>query len=149
MGCDIHGIVEFKKTYSHRWDGLMDLRPLLGRNYALFSILANVRNDRKKRLDHFPITDLPDDLSDETKEQMDYWKDDGHSYNCLHIDDLGMIKGHEYYFQELKDVQEGDMIIPVWEYIQYEWKLLMSFLRTLKEKGDGIEDIRIIFWFDN
>lgn len=90
MGCDIHMIVEVRKSAKEPWRPVS--RPGYGdRNYDLFAILANVRN----RHGFEPIAEprgLPDDISHEDNWAMDedgerVWLGD-HSYTWLTLAEI-------------------------------------------------------------
>lgn len=107
MGCDIHVYTEVKKNvdgktkwvcsdhfkknsyygtdeYEKEWDvcNIYD-----DRNYALFAILADVRNYG----DNKPITEpkgLPKDCCQETKAEYERWDGDGHSHSWYTLKEL-------------------------------------------------------------
>lgn len=57
------------------------------RNYELFALLAGVRNYN----DYpplFPCRGIPEDCSDEVKEERDYWEGDAHSWTYFTLGDL-------------------------------------------------------------
>ena len=103
MGCDIHlfceikvdegkwkGLVEATQEYQDEdWLSFRNIGPNYdGRNYNLFSILANVRNGYGfagcDTGDGFVPIDkprgLPDDVSGIIKQSSDQWGLDGHSF---------------------------------------------------------------------
>ncbi len=101
MGCDIHIHVERKN--GDGWEHVMDdnwpddvgyddykntpAYILSGRNYALFSVLADVRNYDGIR----PIAEprgVPDDATKETKDHAGSWEGDGHSYSWALLREL-------------------------------------------------------------
>jgi hypothetical protein len=108
MGCDIHLHVERRTDAG--WeripsdgdgdgegDNLWDTRHWYsGRNYKLFAILADVRNNygfagtyTGERLN--PITSprgLPADVSREVQEESDYWDCDGHDHSYLTVAEI-------------------------------------------------------------
>lgn len=110
MGCDIHCFAEVKKNGnwekvgsvfkdpSYDWykENYKELpyyvkeftdSPYDGRNYALFSMLANVRN----HYDIVPISNpkgLPDDISNDVKAEYAIWHDDSHSRSWLTVREL-------------------------------------------------------------
>jgi len=111
MGCDIHLHYEIKKGNKWKYiDWKKDLQsedkdyytelfnhPLyVGRNYDLFSILANVRNGYGfagcKTSGGFAPIDfprgLPDDISDMVKEEAEHWEGDAHSHSWLYLQEL-------------------------------------------------------------
>lgn len=97
MGCDIHMNAEVRdesgnwqllipKTEDSEWDYWEDtISP--GRNYYLFSLLADVRNYN----DLEPLSvarGLPADISDAGKEFMNYYDSDGHSHSYFTLAEL-------------------------------------------------------------
>lgn len=113
MGCDIHLVVE-KRGENGEWvraesmgqpwwvkDGSQLEEPVRqewyrGRNYALFAMLAGVRNypglDYKSNKQLLtPIAEprgLPADVTEETKKYSDEWGIDGHSHSWLTLEEL-------------------------------------------------------------
>lgn len=105
MGCDIHLFVE--KKVNGKWESAdkwskdedgeergMELRTVdyddkfyRGRNYELFAILADVRNDSEI----VPIKKprgVPKNISPEVKDEINKWKGDGHSHSYFTIAEL-------------------------------------------------------------
>lgn len=102
MGCDIHMYVE-KRNNNGCWDiikteddGNELLEPYDGRNYNLFSILANVRNGRgfagcRTGEGFNQISSprgIPIDASDEYVSVASEWGCDGHSHSYLTLKEL-------------------------------------------------------------
>jgi hypothetical protein len=108
MGCDIHLYVEAKKN--GKWEAIdkwqtdsdgyfcvpYEERFYTGRNYNLFSILADVRNGYgfagSDTGDGFkPISSPkgnPSDISEQVKAESDKWGSDGHSHSFLTLKEL-------------------------------------------------------------
>ena len=108
MGCDIHVYAEAKKDgkwesvdkwvdeYGEGPDAKYDSRLYTGRNYVLFSFLADVRNghgfagvDTGDRIE--PICapkGVPDDCDARIAKACDDWGCDGHSHSWLTIGEL-------------------------------------------------------------
>jgi hypothetical protein len=90
MGCDIHIWTEIQAK-DGSWDLLESKEAYDGRNYGLFSILANVRNGYGAAGcdtgDGFvPISmpkGIPEDASDFYKSEVSKWGIDGHSHSFL------------------------------------------------------------------
>jgi len=104
MGCDIHCFAE--KKVNGKWEKLNGFKgmyydpesdyfkherfkfsdePYEGRNYNLFGFLAGVRTDIP------PIAGprgIPEDLSDEIKDEYDKWDNDAHSSSHLYLSEL-------------------------------------------------------------
>lgn len=111
MGCDIHFFVEVKKDgkwgSADHWEVDTDYDPPAfkvpyvkrfydGRNYNLFSILADVRNGRGfagvKTGDGFvPIAapkGIPEDVSERVAAEAEAWDGDGHSHSWLTLREI-------------------------------------------------------------
>jgi len=128
MGCDIHGWVEVK-IYDW-WFGIIKIDHLVERNYTIFACLADVRNYDCV----IPISKpkgLPKDISDEAKEDVEFWGIDGHSHSWLAWEE---IKKYDW-----KSIERG---------IPPGWKILFNFMKRLA-KEYGKENLRLVFWFDN
>ena len=86
MGCDIHTHVEIKKK--NKWIHIDEVPEEFEiRNYSTFSILAGVRSSFNVK----PISEpkgIPEDVSKETKESIEWWNGDGHSHSYLTLKEL-------------------------------------------------------------
>lgn len=147
MGCDIHAHLEVKinGTWYHA------TMPRIQRSYSLFSRMANVRNVTKNDPGYIePISEprgLPSDITFLTKFHSDYMDSDGHSHSYLNCKELSELI--EWYDNKKKDYLNG-------EYFSWEMDKL-GFLfgngwNVQKYPNDfpkGVEDTRIVFWFDN
>jgi|SRR5882672_1565310 len=141
MGCDIHLYAEIKqdgkwvsadKWSADPWDDgdaqcveiKWNDRLYNGRNYALFGVLAGVR-DRSQLLISRP-RGLPKDISLEVRKRSDDYGSDGHSHSWLTLAEL-----LAYDWSECERI-EG-------------WRQALSKLQKL---GDP-NAVRIVFFFDN
>lgn len=98
MGCDIHGFIEGNLGYGmdpHEknpkykyWHCLGDIP--LGRNYEIFAVLGNVRNEgnipfigenRFNDLEHEPMSEAFQDLCKK-------WNEDGHSHSYVTLEEM-------------------------------------------------------------
>lgn len=166
MGCDIHMHVEYKQydIVNSKWlcgdyftlDSRSTLenpnyifQDLYGyRNYGLFAILADVRNDGSVTCIDRP-RGLPDDVSDFVKKNYEDWGMDAHSCSYFTLHELLEF----YYDQYDPSVDDGgfkNLIDKIKEradelYIIYDfmWKQNYNRAYALSDK------IRIVFWFDN
>jgi len=163
LGCDIHMYVERKvgnkwemiknqfpdpyhwdNRYTRfnnitlcQWDdSLNSIRvhgPYVYSNYNFFSILADVRNE--KRGGEFyrePISvpkGVPDGVSVGIQAEIDYWVGDGHSHSYFTLAELNSVDWDKYDYSDV-----GTFISEV-----------MPVLNTF---GDP-DEVRIVFWFDN
>lgn len=102
-----------------------------GRNYHLFGVLADVRFDCPK-----PIAagrGLPDNLSEEVKNEYKSWGGDAHSCTWASLTEL--VNADWDYYDSL--VEKGAL-----DYFK-------GVLNTLKEISNNTDNVRCVFWFDN
>lgn len=94
MGCDIHTHVEIKKE--NKWLHIDEVPEEFDRrNYSIFSILAGVRSSFNIK----PISEpkgIPEDISRETKENIEEWNGDGHSHSYLTLKELDTFDYTDY-----------------------------------------------------
>lgn len=83
MGCDIHAT--FEKYVDGNWIQFGDDSMYIGRNYLLFSILADVRNYFH---DIMPISKPKGFPKDYNGDLLDVWKFDGHSRSWLTLQEI-------------------------------------------------------------
>lgn len=186
MGCDIHMFLEVKrypyqdinrekgvwiskdkwsiepdyvlypednyKRYRVDYDDLI----YKGRNYYLFSVLANVRNYNNFEYISKP-KGLPIDISKEVKEESDYWGSDGHSHSYLSLRELLFynwnkeITAYDMYGSEERARKElGDKIISLYpngvfgckvEYKEVIGETMLEFLETIEKMNLQIMNI--------
>lgn len=123
MGCDIHSFVEIKHKKTGKWEKATGFKSdsynansdyfgtdeylkgsslLDGRNYSMFAILADVRNgygfagcDTGDAIRPISLPKgLPDDVSDEVKQESDEWGVDGHSHSWLTAEEIQNYKNN-------------------------------------------------------
>ena len=194
MGCDIHVHVEYKNNlftgydadnkpqYESKWicGDYFHKNPYFGsgedekewslvglcdsRNYAMFSVLANVRNYGKTEYIDEP-RGLPKDVTEMVKEDADDWGVDGHSHSYLTLKELidfqnkqtplrhrGMISP-----EQQKDLDENGIIpgswcqgtnIPGYEFREWETKneVLLPMIEALKTRADELYFIYRFSW---
>jgi hypothetical protein len=201
MGCDIHMYTEIKRTIdnkpqwvnSDRWvpnpyylyggedekqyERPWDLHSIYGgRNYELFSVLANVRGYGPAILEP---RGLPDDICMLTNAENDKWASDGHSHSYFTLRELVEYYNNNphryvnaYISREDANKLDEEGIIPEDLYcvddedkVYREWKmdsLIKPLIDKLKlrykdelytwpdnQTMEDHEKIRIVFWFDN
>lgn len=173
MGCDIHMCVERR---SDRYGGgktewvngdyfsikdpydseCAPIRQDLysDRNYALFAVLANVRN--RGYGEAYPYIDeprgLPNDVTEYVKDEYEAWDMDAHSCSYFTLREI-----LEFYYDKSPRNDFGyDILNPLIErlkqraadfYIihEFEWNGGIPTDELYKKA----ENIRIVFWFDN
>jgi hypothetical protein len=84
MGADIHALIEYSKDGT-KWESGGE--PEIGRDYALFGVLAGVRGGQD------PIDEprgKPDDASDAFNQWYSEWANDAHSTGWLGLKELSI-----------------------------------------------------------
>lgn len=141
MGCDIHLHTEIKVRgvwhhYSH---------PRINRNYRLFSKMAGVRAHED---DDPPIAQprgLPEGLSFTTQFDADRWGIDGHSHSWLSATELaGLVEWMDSQHKDGNKWWSWE-----WEELGYLFGNGWNVHAYPTDYPDGLEDARVIFWFDN
>lgn len=130
MGCDIHAFAEIK--LNGKWHNYSALE--IDRNYLLFAKLAGVR-DHLKEVEHIAEPKgMPDCPSEVVQMECDKWGTDGHSHSWLSSQEIETLK--EWLIEHNKtSPYKIDLSLPY--HIQYTDEL------------ENIEDVRLVFWFDN
>ena len=140
MECDIHISVERKvenkwvcvdtmrghRTQPRRNDGYSYSFPIAtSRNYDRFASLAGVRGDGPEP------SGLPDNISETTRYFVDFYGGDGHSHSWLPAAEAAKI-----FLDTEWSVEPDDMLkkYPAEEYFSID---------------DGLDEHRIVFWFDS
>ena len=139
MGCDIHLHGEVK--INGKWEHLTTGRSI--RNYALFAKMAGVRNAPEYNIT--PISEpkgLPDDCSSVTIFDYSRWIGDAHSASWFSSKEIKELE--EWWFdwrmQWTKDWKAFEDEVIGGYLFGYGWD-------DIEEAG--VEDARIVFWFDN
>ncbi len=162
MGCDIHVYLEKYTSVNgeYRWVNVdhwqlnpdfgshenereYDLIPFYwGRNYDLFSILAEVRGS------YDPIDDprgLPEDVTDATRKEFERWGRDAHTPSHYTLKEL---KDYLYNNSEDEEVTETlkRFVEPMENRFREEFWITNDDEKryTVKENT-----FRVVFWFDN
>lgn len=138
MGCDIHAHVEIK--IHGRWEHYNCSKD--SRCYRLFAKMAGVKNPQGD----VPISNpkgAPEDISTVTRFDMEEWDDDGHSHSYLTASELVELSKWYIQYTNGKSSLEED-------YFGYLFgNSLASFTEHPEDNVIGLEDVRIVFWFDN
>ena len=136
MGCDIHTFIEYKRKQDTEWkDGNFYIKGSEGfektymksesRDYRLFTALANVRGTGG-------ICDprgLPNDVSRKAFIEVGSWESDAHSPSYFTLAEL---MKHLLKFPILQELVDE-----------------LDYYRAAVDYGIDVENIRLIFWFDN
>lgn len=142
MGCDIHLYIEIKidgqwYTYNH---------PHINRYYDLFAIMAGVRNYKEVQ----PIVEprgIPDDVSLVCGLDYKHWYEDAHSASYLTCEEMGIL--HEWYNKNAPDNTYPNH----WKYYNTFGFLFGNSIEHLhkypQDYPDFVQDVRVVFWFDN
>lgn len=191
MGCDIHIHTEIVKningteiwvngdfyqknpvrSFSLDGEKFEKVDVFKGRDYRLFSILADVRSDGNNSSISQP-KGLPNDVTEEVQTESDYWGIDGHSHSFLTLDELKKyidenptIVCEGFISQEQAEKLDQGILPNSWSgwtsnktYVKRKWNQpnhsLMTIISALEERGSAMyvydpNKIRIVFWFDN
>ena len=144
MGCDIHAHSEVK--INGVWHHLSGELPF-ERNYDLFTRMAGVRRYSDEIESISEPRGLPEDLSFLTRFIYDEYGVEGHSHSWLsaaEVSDLG-----EWMEEQRKKYNTTEYWYPekVIGYIFGNgWDQFTKYRDDLPE---GVEDARLVFWFDN
>jgi hypothetical protein len=109
-------------------------QPYGGRCYALFGVLAGVRDYDADMI--AGARGLPDDTSPEIQSMSDEWGIDGHSHHHYYLDELLDSPYYKMSEEELYDLGIGSFFFK-------------TMLDDIAKLSDDPEDIRLVFWFDN
>ena len=137
MGTDIHFHIEVKI------DGVWHhyACPTINRNYAIFYIMAGVRESNSRNAYLKTISEpkgLPDNITKITEIDVNEWDTDAHSTSWLSLTDIKMLEDE---LNKLELDLEHDVLRCYF--------FGNAFSDLMGKPYDGIEDIRFIFWFDN
>ena len=137
MGCDIHAHFEIK--VDGEW--LHYSQANFNRNYRLFEKMAGVRGEVRNAI--VPPKGLPKDISKVTALEVEDWGPDAHTFSWLNADEIKEI----YEFHQ-KQYEDGWRIsTDQWHYLYCNgWEYFKEFRGEYQK---WVEDIRLIFWFDN
>ena len=149
MGCDIHIVIEQK--YGSNWIGIinsesipygtLDPDPTM-RNYQFFAALAGVRGDGPEP------KGIPEDASGLSRMYIEGRDKDGHSHSYMPLKDFisTWLSVHDDVLPIVtKEKLRGDTYRA--EYNKVVRGLSMNTIWTYE--SEKIDDIRVVFWFDN
>jgi hypothetical protein len=145
MGCDIHAHGEVKINGEwHHWS-----QPYISRRYSLFARMANVRNHEGDDWIE-PISKprgLPEDVTYLTKFDSDRWGVDGHSHSWLSGEELDQLE--KWTDAEFKKYETEGWWNLCHHAIGYVFGNGWDVKKYPNDYPDGVEDARLVFWFDN
>ena len=129
MGVDIHGWVEIKDL--GKWHSVFNIEPIMGRNYAMFATLFDIREERNIGIAPVaPYRNLPKDVADITREQFELYEEDAYGVSWIVWEEINqMLKN-----QKFIDIIDGS------------WELLFSVMRILSTHY-GAKNVRLVVWF--
>jgi hypothetical protein len=147
MGCDIQLHTEVKINGQWHHYGA----PSVDRNYTLFALLANVRNDEPGDKWYVtPISEprgLPADATALTKFDSDRWGLDGHSHSWINAEEIARVA--EFANSKKWRGRDGSAF---WEADNFGYLFgnnWSGFTKYPEGRPEGLEDVRFVFWFDN
>lgn len=109
--------------------------PYGGRCYALFGILAGVRDSSNPIIGGISRHSLPPDVSPEIRNMSDQWGYDAHSHNYFTIEEL-----LDSNYAKMSDTDLRNLGIDPY----FFFKTIPALLSLGKK-----DEVRIVFWFDN
>ncbi len=133
MGCDIH--IHFEIKVDDEW--LHYSAPRIDRDYDLFEKMAGVRGSVENAI--VAPKGMPDNVSKTTLMEFRWLGSDGHTFSWLNKKEI-----RELCYLYTETIAES------WEQIGYlfgnDWKFFDEYR---KDYPPEIQDIRLVFWFDN
>lgn len=170
MGCDIHMYVEYRREGGTTWfngdlfyigdptDPNCEKERValwVDRCYSLFAVLANVRNDGTRHAGFYKYISapkgLPEDVTPYVKSEYEWWGIDAHHCSYLTARELVDFRAKHRPINSFG----GDILEPLLDRLKrradeldviydFQWDKPMD-VRTYNK----LQDIRIVFWFDN
>jgi hypothetical protein len=163
MGCDIHMVLE--KKHNGKWVGLHTYESFgpqgvnaygkdyasteiqcisykaRERHYALFANLAGVRGESD--FGNEP-RGIPEDASDLTRMLDDDWGSDGHSHSWMSVKEFLSVYGYTLHKNTDRHKEEAvKAVAGETPYLGYFSEV------TCRDDPDEIDQLRIVFFFDN
>jgi hypothetical protein len=143
MGCDIHAHVELKLADGrwHHWTA-----PHIDRNYNLFTKMAGVRAFGDEIVPIDQPRGLPCNVSETTRLMRENYGSDGHSDSWLSLDELKVLEA--WWNDHTKPYQAERFV----HGRVFELAIMGNYLAgngVTDELPKGVQDVRIVFWFDN
>jgi len=136
MGCDIHAFIEIKVEDQWHCYGQCDI----GRNYQLFGYMAKgVRMDVENAME---CRGLPQDMSVVTDCHYKDWDLDAHNMSWMSLGEMQQLCK----WAEAKEIKIGPYRDPS---ILFGLWFFGDLPTHLPDKEIGVEDMRLIYWFDN
>lgn len=143
MGCDIHAHVELKLA-DGRWHHMN--APHVDRNYALFTKLAGVRQHGDEITPFSEPRGLPEDISEVTALLRKLEGADGHSDSWISRSE---IRDLETWWNDRMRPYQAERFE---HHRVFELSVMGGYLDGNGygyELPPGVEDVRLVFWFDN
>jgi hypothetical protein len=137
MGTDAHVFLEVMIDGKWHCHSIPDT----SRNYTLFAIMADVRNYDKLDVIVQP-KGLPEDLSTVVQKYANYWNDSSHSHSWFDYAEIQILyeQCHKHGIYSIFDIE--------YEWLGYlfgnRWNSIES-----AQMFNGIQDVRMVFWFDS
>lgn len=141
MGCDIHAHFEVK--IADKWEHYTI--PAIERNYALFEKMAGVRGEVVNAI--VSPRGLPRDMSVVTAFDAERMGRDGHTHSWLYAYEIMILA--EWGAKNL-----GPGRLGCWD-MEFDWRCYFfgnsfaGFYQYPNGAPKGIQDLRLVFWFDN
>lgn len=152
MSTNIHAHVELK--IGGEWQHYQVANDSGRQWYLAYAELAGVRVDGTTDRICQRMGEIPPDPTKITQLDLDYWEGDGHHYGWINAEEFGQWRDKVLNIAKdspVLDLHKSDLWFDtVFGYFfgnTYEgWK---KYPEDLNEQTLQVQDIRIIFWFDN
>jgi hypothetical protein len=161
MGCDIHLYLEVYNDKLNKW-GMLDGYGLpvmeeyemfteeyykhaykhspSQRNYGVFAVLADVRNDNLPYMDQ--PRGVPKDASLLYKSEVEHYGEDGHSHSYFTVEEF--LNDYNGLYNDI--VAQGKRLKDPWDFRETAF---FKWIKFLSEQGIPHNHLRVCFYFDN
>lgn len=146
MGCDIHCHVEVK--IDGRWEHYSEVYP--DQSYDLFSKMANVRSLERPSI--MPISDprgIPKDINIVTRLCYDDDGEDAHSASWLSVSELVDLRNWACQSYALNLPNDGRDWLDEQFGTVFGGCTITDYIERRYFFPPNLQDIRLVFWFDN
>lgn len=143
MGCDIYLHIEIK--VGGQWHHYS--APNVPRNYALFALMADVRNDGE----YEPVSTqkgLPDDLSPVTRYSAEHWKNGSRSHSWLSWNEVRELYRRWDALLPSTGDEEADRRARWERDLDTHYFGCLEIYSWADDRPAWVEDVRFVFWFD-
>lgn len=139
MSCDVHGFVEVK--VKGKWQAYSAIKTL--RDYTLFARMAGVRGDED------PIAEprgFPEDAAMITRLEYEWWGSDAHTPSYLTAKEVALIENEA---AKIDPALCRNYLLSVAPFGYVCGNSIRNISKYPEDCPKWIDDVRLVFWFDN